>query len=196
LAKKTATQNDIDIDMSLIKALAHPWRYRALHILNKRVASPKEVAEDIGVPTNNIAYHFRELEKLNCIELVRTQPRRGATEHFYRAITRAYFSDADWVKIPKNLKDNIVVAHMNAIGKEISAALADGTFNARDDRWQSWLPMLVDEQAWKEVMEVLADTYERLLTIQAENDQRRAESGQEGFTMAISLMGFETTRGA
>jgi predicted ArsR family transcriptional regulator len=195
LAAKTKAAPDaesVDLDMRLIRALGHPYRYRALHILNKRVASPNEIANEIGVAINKLGYHIRELEKLDCIELVKTEQRRGATEHFYRAIRRADFSDEEWVHIPSSLKDDLVVAHMQAIGKEIGASLADGTFNARDDRWQCWMPMQVDEEGWKDAMAALEEAEEKLVAIQADSANRLAKSGEGSVQMAVSLMGFET----
>jgi predicted transcriptional regulator len=47
------------------------------------------IAAELGLDLRGVAYHVRVLKKLGCIELVGTQPRRGAVEHVYRA--------ADWL---------------------------------------------------------------------------------------------------
>jgi hypothetical protein len=47
------------------------------------VASPSELPDALGEPLGNVSYHVRILRELDCIELVRTEPRRGALEHFY-----------------------------------------------------------------------------------------------------------------
>lgn len=73
------------LDRRLIKALGHPVRVRALEVLNARVASPSELAKELGEPLGNVAYHIKILEENDAIELVRTAPVRGALEHFYRA---------------------------------------------------------------------------------------------------------------
>lgn len=80
-------------DKTLAKALSHPVRAQALTILNARVASPSEIAEELELPLGNVAYHVNELEKFGCVELVRTVPKRGATEHFYRGVAQKYLSD-------------------------------------------------------------------------------------------------------
>jgi hypothetical protein len=41
-----------------------------------------------------VSYHVNELESLGWIELVRTEQRRGATEHFYRGISPNYLDDS------------------------------------------------------------------------------------------------------
>jgi|SRR5215218_1972569 len=89
------------VDRRIAKALSHPLRSHLLGILNERVASPSEMAEELGESLQVVSYHCRTLLDLECIELVRTEPRRGALEHFYRAVVRPYFSDDDWSGCPR-----------------------------------------------------------------------------------------------
>jgi DNA-binding transcriptional ArsR family regulator len=76
------------VDQQVIKALVHPVRARALAILNDRTASPNEIAKELGQGVGHVSYHINVLKKCGCIELVDTAPRRGAVEHYYRAISR------------------------------------------------------------------------------------------------------------
>lgn len=73
------------------KALSHPLRARLLTLLVTE-SSPSDLALIVGEPLGNVSYHVRELDRLGCIELVRTTPRRGALEHHYRARVRAHLS--------------------------------------------------------------------------------------------------------
>ena len=98
MAKQTAGL----VDPRLAKALSHPMRTRILAILNERVASPNEIAEMIDERLPNVSYHVRALLELGCIELVSTAQRRGAIEHYYRALTRPFFSDRDWKRLPRS----------------------------------------------------------------------------------------------
>lgn len=77
------------IDQRLAKALSNSLRARALDLIAEGVSSPKAIARELGLDVRNVAYHVRVLRELDCIELVETQPRRGAVEHVYRV--------ADWV---------------------------------------------------------------------------------------------------
>ena len=95
------------IDQRLVKAISHPHRLHALKILNERTASPIQLAPIVGTTVGRIAYHVRELERLDCIELVETRPVRGATEHFYRATARAFFSADEWVQLPETIRTSI-----------------------------------------------------------------------------------------
>jgi predicted transcriptional regulator len=58
-------------------AVGHHVRFEALTVFNERVASPKEVAEVIGVSLNKAGHHVKELREAGCIELVKTEPREG-----------------------------------------------------------------------------------------------------------------------
>lgn len=66
-------------------ALRHPTRRAILTTaLEADVVSPKELGQRIGVPVSTTAYHVRVLAEAEILQLVRTRPARGSTEHFYR----------------------------------------------------------------------------------------------------------------
>ena len=76
-------------------------RLRLLTIFNERVASPSDLAAELGEPIGNVSYHTRILARLGCVELVKTKQVRGAVEHYYRAVVRPVFSDDDWAELPR-----------------------------------------------------------------------------------------------
>jgi DNA-binding CsgD family transcriptional regulator len=76
------------IDQSIATALSSPLRARALELIAEGATSPKLIAAELGLDVRTVAYHVRVLRKLGCIELVETQPRRGAVEHIYRVVER------------------------------------------------------------------------------------------------------------
>jgi DNA-binding transcriptional ArsR family regulator len=80
------------IDPRLAKALSNEVRAQALRLIAEGPASPKGLAEALGLDLRGVAYHVRVLARLGCIELVETHRRRGAVEHVYRA--------AEWVFEP------------------------------------------------------------------------------------------------
>jgi DNA-binding transcriptional ArsR family regulator len=83
-----ADTNPEAIDQRLVRALSHPLRVQILEILSERVASPNDLAEELGVELTHVAYHTRTLDGCGCLELVDTAQRRGATEHYYRTAAR------------------------------------------------------------------------------------------------------------
>src|ERR1700712_557834 len=85
----------------LVAAMTHPTRLRAMRVLAERAAAPRQVADDISEPINNVAYHIKILAKLGCIELVETRPAGGGrvAEHLYRASQIAAFDDDAWAQL-------------------------------------------------------------------------------------------------
>lgn len=80
----------MDADASIIKlarALNHPLRVRILvHLRTNDTASPSELVEALDANLNTLSYHFRRLEELGFVRIVRRVPRRGAIEHRYTLI--------------------------------------------------------------------------------------------------------------
>ena len=128
-------RNTLDlVDPRIAKALSHPMRARILAILNERVASPNEIAEMIDERLPNVSYHVRALLDLGCIELVSTAQRRGAIEHYYRAVVRPFFSDRDWKRLPRSGRPAISDVALQIIWEDVSDAIEGGTFEGRSDR--------------------------------------------------------------
>lgn len=74
---------DLHLIAKGLNGFCHPIRLKAL-VLLEREHSPSEltallVSEALGV----VSYHVRILRDLGLVEETRTQPRRGALEHFY-----------------------------------------------------------------------------------------------------------------
>src|SRR3954453_21202026 len=88
----------------IAKALAHPLRARILQRLGERVASPGGLAGELDAPLGVVSYHVRMLRDYDCVELVRTEPRRGALQHFYKATARPNLDDAQWRTLPSQLR--------------------------------------------------------------------------------------------
>src|SRR4051794_32177294 len=88
----------------IAKALAHPLPARILQRLGERVASPGELAVELGASLGVVSYHVRMLRDYDCVELVRTEPRRGALQHFYRATARPHLAAEQWRTLPAGLR--------------------------------------------------------------------------------------------
>jgi DNA-binding transcriptional ArsR family regulator len=188
-AKKGESRSKLD--QRLIKALAHPLRADILAVLNERVASPNELAKGFGEGLSQVSYHVKVLHECECIELVKTEPRRGAVEHYYRATARAFFSDGDWEQLPEVARSGLSAALVRGAVQDAMAALQEGTFEARSDRHVSWTPLIVDEEGWKDLATLLAETLEGVMDIQAQSAGRLAEGSGEGIPAAVTMIGYE-----
>ena len=180
------------VDPRIAKALSHPMRARILVILNERVASPNEIAEMIDERLPNVSYHVRALLDLGCIELVDTAQRRGAIEHYYRAVVRPFFSDSDWKRIPRSGRRAISDTLLKVIWEDVSGAAEAGTFDSRPDRHLTHNPMVVDDQGWSELADVMARTLREIEKIESQSARRLKRSEEGGVPTSVVLMQFET----
>ena len=186
------TKKKDGVEQIVAKAFAHPLRVQILIILNERVASPNILSQELDQSLNLVAYHVRVLEKYDCIELVDTKQRRGATEHFYRATRRQFLTDSEWSRMPSALRPGLSGAMLKSLFDDVEEAVSKGTFDELDDRHLSRVPMVVDKQAWSDVVDLLASTLDRVLEIQAEASQRLAESGTEGMLTKVEMLHFKS----
>ena len=182
------------VDQKLVKALAHPLRAEILTILNERMASPNELSKELDEGLSQVSYHVKVLKDFDCIEMVKTEPRRGAVEHYYRATARAFLTDTDWRSLPDSVKPGVSSAAIGMIVEDVFGALQGGSFDAREDRHISWTPGIVDEQGWTELVDLINDTLERIVKIHAGSAKRLAKSGEEGIPTTAVLMNYEGLR--
>jgi len=180
------------VEQVVAKAFAHPLRVQILIILNEKVASPNMLSQQLDQSLNLVAYHVRVLEKYDCIELVDTKQRRGATEHFYRATRRQFMTDNDWTRLPKTLRGGLSGAALKPALDDVEEALDKQTFDELDNRHLSRTPMSVDQQGWDDAAEVLANALDRLIEIQAEATTRMAESGEEPIHSRALILHFKS----
>jgi DNA-binding transcriptional ArsR family regulator len=180
------------ITQQLAKALAHPLRVRILTSLHRGISSPNQLAQELGEPLGNVSYHVKTLLEYDCVELVKTEPRRGAVEHFYRATERAFFSDAEWAKIPASARKGISGVTLQSIGQDATEALIAGTLNTRTDTHLTHTPLLVDEQGWSELTALLAEAQSRAVEIQQESAGRLAEAKTDPISTKLAILHFES----
>ncbi len=129
-AETHPAQGSGELDESLLRAISHPLRHRLLGMLDGRTASPNQLARELDLPLGRVSYHIRLLNDLGAIELVRTEPRRGALEHFYRAVTTVWFSEADWQKLPRSARRGILGQNLQHIFGSVTAAADAGGFDS------------------------------------------------------------------
>lgn len=158
-------------DPSLAKALAHPMRTRILSALENRTASPSELAEELDAPLGVVSYHVRRLHALRFLKLVKRVARRGAVEHYYTTVAGPTITDAAWGATPTVVKQAMISATLNEIGRSVSRAANAGGFDPAETH-VSRSPVTVDEQGWKELAGELGRLLTRVEEIQAESEKR------------------------
>jgi DNA-binding transcriptional ArsR family regulator len=172
-------------DAQLARVLSHPLRPTILRLLTDRgEASPNQLATELGVPLGTLSYHIRLLRDTGWIEQVRTVPRRGAVEHFYRAIARPVIDDAQWERLPLVVRRRLATMTIGHIVDGVAQAAASGGFDragAHVDR----MPLELDEQGWGELSDLLEETVEQAARIQDRSAARRSGQGTHPSVLAI-----------
>jgi DNA-binding transcriptional ArsR family regulator len=192
--RKTSKRRDEILDSRLVKMLSHPLRVRILAILEQRVASPSEIAQELDASLGVVSYHVRRLEALGMIKLVRKTPRRGAIEHYYRADAKHHIPDQAWAQVPEIVKQAMAGATLGELGAQVNAAAGEGGFSA-DDAHLSLTKLSLDERGWHEISAVLASALERIDRISAESLERvrKADHADERDAMVAMLL-FEAAK--
>jgi DNA-binding transcriptional ArsR family regulator len=181
------------IDQRLVRALSHPLRVQILEVLTERIASPNWLSEQLEANLSHVAYHTRTLDRCGCLDLVDTAQRRGATEHFYKAVPGSFVGDRGWRRVPHALLGGVSGASLQTFMDKAIAALEAGTLDGREDTVLSWMPLLVDEAGWGEVVAILEDATDLILAAQERSDDRLADPGARrgAISAVVSLAGFE-----
>jgi DNA-binding transcriptional ArsR family regulator len=191
---KTKNNKKDGVEQIVAKAFAHPLRVQILIILNEKVASPNMLAQQLDESLNLVAYHVRVLEKYDCIELVDTKQRRGATEHFYRATRRQLLTDDQWASMPASLRPGMATAVLKSIFEDIEAASKSGTLEQVDDVHISRTPMVLDKKGWDEVSTLLKGTFDQLMEIQTASSERVSAGEDEGTLAKVHLLHFKSPK--
>lgn len=183
----------IEATTQLLRAGWHPVKIQALTILTERTASPKEIAEELGLTKAKAGYcsfHVKELVKLGLVALDRTEPRRGASEHFYRAVMPLIVSteDANRMSLEERLLFTCWI--LACVSHDFARAVESGAIDERIDRHLTRIPMLLDEQGYQDLYQEHERLFERTQEIQAEAQERLAESGEEPMPTSAIVASF------
>jgi DNA-binding transcriptional ArsR family regulator len=178
-----------DIDPKLAKALAHPLRVRILSVLEQRMATPKELAQELGVPLGNVSYHVRALRDNGFLELERTRVVRGAVEHRYRMLGRPRINAATWAALPEIVREAFDAAAVEQIFGDVTRAVGAGGFTDAQSHIARFAFSL-DEEGFAEASQVVSEALERFQEIEARAKARRGdEPGRPAIGVAMLFHG-------
>jgi DNA-binding transcriptional ArsR family regulator len=173
--------------------LAHPLRVQILEVLSERVASPNRLSQELETGLTHVAYHTRALRKCGCLELVDTARRRGATEHFYKASPGSFVGDRAWRKVPRSVLGGVSATPLQTFLDKAIAALEAGTLEGRRDTIFRWMPLLLDQVGWDEVVAIMEEATNLVLAAHRRSQDRLATNGgQNAISTVVGLASFGT----
>ena len=116
------------VDPRLIKALDHVLRQHILLAAVQSEVSPCELSEALGEGLSQVSYHVKVLRD-DCdgmIEPTRTEPRRGAMEHYYRATEKTLLPAKAWRRVKKGLRAVVGAGQASDLFNDLAEALKAG----------------------------------------------------------------------
>lgn len=171
-------QTEALVDERLVKALGHPLRQRILQQLRDDERSPTEIASALGEPLGNVSYHVKILADCGAVELARTAPVRGATEHFYRARALPRLHEAEWQQLHPATRRALFDATLSQIWDHVVAASRSGGFEDTKSHI-SWTPLELDEKGYAMLLQEIERFIDRALALQAQSEDRLAKQAPE-----------------
>lgn len=184
-------------DATLGATVAHPLRCRCLTILADRVASPAEIARELGLEVSNVGYHVGALAEAGLIEEVGQRPVRGAVEHFYRAIVRPTIMADTEAELSIEKRLSFARTIWSLITANATTAIQSGVLVERPDHHLTRVPLRVDEEGWSDLAEAYMELYERVYEIQTASAERLGKDPDDpGISVLSALAFFETPEAA
>jgi DNA-binding transcriptional ArsR family regulator len=157
-AEKPAKRPSEDfVNHDLMKASTHPLRAQILAILAERVASPNEMAEELGEGLSQVAYHVKVLREYRLVEEDHKLPRRGAVEHFYRATSATMVPPDAWGNLPSAIRKGISACILREFFDDASASMEAGVFDDPPGEL-CWTPLLLGKSNGKKAERAISAT--------------------------------------
>lgn len=172
----------------LEKALSDPLRAWILAQLNDCPSAASDLAEKSGEPRNKISYHIGKLEEWECVELIDTIQVRGTTKKIYRGTARVLITPDMWKRLSLNTRNGISIKILNEFFERAQAALEGGTFDSRLDRIAANYKPRLDEEGWKEAVEILHRVHKEIDELEAKAMARHPDYlDRKPFTFSMYL---------
>jgi len=182
------------VDPGLVKALDHVLRQ---HILLAAVAgevSPNELSKALDAGLSQVSYHVKILRD-DCdgiIEETRTEPRRGAVEHYYRATAKSLFPAKTWRRLKKGLRAVVGAGQASDLFDDLAEALKAGKLQGKHDHITR-TPLVLDAEGQRNVRAIAERATKEVENEQRATAKRRKKAngggGATGYTFA--LLAFE-----
>jgi DNA-binding transcriptional ArsR family regulator len=174
-------------DPRIVKGLAHPLRIHILRVLQERTASPSEIAAGSEASLGTISYHVRYLQRVGLIELTSTKARRGAVEHYYRAVGRLRITDRAWGQLPDAVRERLLGSTLDQIGRVVTQAASDGGFS-RDDTHVGRHRFVLDDRGFHELSLALSELADRAHMIERASAARLTAANHTEAEIASTLI--------
>lgn len=184
------------LDYRQMFALSKKQRVEIFAIFCERIASPKEISDELSEGLSQVSYHVKVLRECRLIVEDHKIPRRGAVEHFYRAATPTLIPPDAWEHLPPAVRKGISAGILQHFFEDASTSMEAGTFDKTPGEL-SWSPLILDALGVKEFGQLARDFLESVMKLQANANKRLlTENGRaaEATSATVFLASFLSAR--
>lgn len=174
-------------EQKISHSVNHSVRLDAFLATFEAVTSPSEVAKLLDKPVATVSFHMTELRKDGAIELVKTEQRRGAIEHYYKATKPPEIDADEWKALPKSSRRKIAALGLQLIVADSLASLRHGKLENDDDMYLVWMPMRLNEKGRDKVTDLQAEMLERMVAINERYGIADGDEEDAGMRVAAML---------
>lgn len=180
----------------IAKAFSDPVNLKIIAELNLAAMSATQLQAKIGgASVFSFDRRCKMLAEMGWIVHVDTKTggrRRGASEIFYRAVGPLYLDTEMWGDVGEDTKCGASWTTLQQFREKVAEAMEAQTFDRRPDRHLTWMPLLLDDTGWYQVIALLEGFFGSLFPAQAAAKRRLAHSGADGFLATYFVAGFES----
>lgn len=192
-----ADPSEILVDEAVLKGFGHPIRIKILSALNRRPLSPKEFCQLFPKYTLQVvAKHFRRLEELGWIELLKQRAAIADTNVFCLRPEPARFDQSNYAALPQAIRRDADAVLITTYLDRLADAVVANTIDARPESHLSWSGFRYDLQAWTELIRAIDSVYHFALQLQHHSVRRSGSEGGHGIPVTLACACFPSPQDA
>jgi len=187
------------VDPRFVKALSHVLRQHILLAAVQGEISPKKLSKALNEGLSQVSYHVKVLRD-DCdgmLEEIRTEPRRGAVEHYYRASAKTLLPAKAWRRLKKGLRAVVGAGQASDLFNDLTEALKAGKLQGSHDHIIR-TPLVLDPEGRRNVVAIAQWATKEVEDEQQAAAKRMREANGDGGEAAgytFALLAFEAAWG-
>lgn len=181
---------DPDVDPRILEALGDPVRQRILTAVSGTPAAATALAAQLGTSVEELRRQLDILVSCDAVEAVDGTD-VPAEDRRYRAMLRPFLDDAHWRALSPDRRQALFEMTLAEIATQIDESRAAAGFGHVQTH-VSHTRLMLDDQGWQEISDLLAGVLEEAMEIEAECADRLARGAREplyGSTLAMLHFG-------
>lgn len=182
------------VEEAVSYAVGHRIRVEVLSALNERSYSASELSKVVHQPLSTVSHHIDELLNSKSIEIAARKEVGNVTQTFYRAVDVSLYSEEEMAALDPEARQAIYGVILQNATAEAIASLWAGKISEDPRAHMTWAWFTVDDEGRRLLANEMETWWGRLYEIEAEAAARRAESGENGKSMIVTMFGYERSR--